>query len=78
MSVDIPLAPALVAVSVFVALAAGPAPAPPLSTGCLTSEADINALAEAGIASGCGPGLYCPDGAVLHGPLGWFLHRAFD
>jgi hypothetical protein len=41
-------------------------------------EASINALAEAGIASGCGTGLYCPTAAVLRGPLASFLHRAFD
>jgi hypothetical protein len=41
-------------------------------------EADINSLAEAGIATGCGEGLYCPSAAVLRGPLAGFLHRAFD
>ncbi len=41
-------------------------------------EADINALAEAGIASGCGAGLYCPTAAILRGPLASFLHRASD
>jgi hypothetical protein len=39
-------------------------------------EANINALAEAGIASGCGAGLYCPTAAVLRAPIAAFLHRA--
>ena len=39
-------------------------------------EANINALAEAGIASGCGTGVYCPYAAVLRAPLAAFLHRA--
>ncbi|MEX2011907.1 MAG: lysyl oxidase family protein [Chloroflexota bacterium] len=57
---------------------------PPASTDYFTDdassvhEADINALAEAGIATGCGTGLYCPSAAVLRGPLASFLHRAFD
>ena len=57
---------------------------PPTSTDYFTDdqgnahEADINALAEAGIATGCGTGLYCPTAAVLRGPLTTFFHRAFD
>jgi lysyl oxidase/S-layer family protein len=57
---------------------------PPATTDYFTDdastvhEADINALAEAGLAPGCGPALYCPDGAVVRGPLASFLHRAFD
>lgn len=57
---------------------------PPASTDYFTDdagtvyEADINSLAESGIASGCGSGLYCPNAAVLRGPLASFLHRAFD
>jgi hypothetical protein len=57
---------------------------PPTSTDYFTDdessvhEANINALAEAGIASGCGTRLYCPYAAVLRGPLAAFLHRALD
>jgi len=57
---------------------------PPASTDYFTDdagsvhEAAINSVAEAGIAIGCGEGLYCPDAAVLRGPLASFLHRAFD
>jgi hypothetical protein len=57
---------------------------PPASTDYFTDdagnvhEADINALAEAGIAIGCGPRLYCPDAPLLRGPLVSILHRAFD
>ena len=57
---------------------------PPTSSDYFTDDAtsvhqaNINALAEAGIATGCGAGLYCPGAAVLRGPLASFLHRAFD
>lgn len=40
-------------------------------------EADINALAEAGITRGCGDGTgYCPDGNVTRGEMAAFLVRA--
>jgi hypothetical protein len=57
---------------------------PPATTDYFTDdastvhEADINALAEAGLASECGPGLYCPDAAVVRGLLASFLHRALS
>jgi hypothetical protein len=38
-------------------------------------EANINALAEAGLAIGCGEGLYCAFAAVLRAPLAAVLHR---
>ena len=41
-------------------------------------EANINALAKAGIAISCGTGIYCPNSAVLRGPLAAFIHRAVD
>ncbi len=41
-------------------------------------EANINALAKAGIAISCGTGIYCPNAAVLRGPLAAFMHRAVD
>ena len=40
-------------------------------------EADINALAAAGITSGCGPGRFCPDGIVTREQMAAFLERAF-
>ena len=40
-------------------------------------EARINALAQAGITSGCGGGRFCPSGAVTRGQMAAFLHRAF-
>ena len=42
-----------------------------------THEADINALAAAGITTGCGPTTYCPASPVLRGQMAAFLHRAF-
>ncbi len=39
-------------------------------------ENGINALAEAGITSGCGERLYCPSGDVTRGQLMALLHRA--
>ena len=41
-------------------------------------EADINAVAEAGITFGCGNGQFCPNGAVSRGEMVAFLHRAED
>lgn len=41
-------------------------------------EADINALAAAGITQGCGPGLFCPTMAVSRQEMASFLTRAFD
>jgi lysyl oxidase/S-layer family protein len=41
-------------------------------------EPSINAIAAAGIAAGCGSGVYCPTAAVLRAPLAAFLHRALD
>jgi hypothetical protein len=43
----------------------------------LMYEADINRLAYAGIVSGCGVRLYCPDRYVQRGEMAAFLHRAF-
>lgn len=40
-------------------------------------ERDINALALAGITSGCGQGRYCPNDPVTRGEMAAFLHRAF-
>jgi glucose/arabinose dehydrogenase len=39
-------------------------------------EPDINALAAAGLTSGCGDGKYCPSGAVTREQMAAFLHRA--
>ena len=41
-------------------------------------EANINALAKAGIAISCGTGIYCPNAPVLRGPLAAFMPRAVD
>ena len=41
-------------------------------------EPDINRFAEAGVTTGCGPGLYCPDGTVTRAQMTAFLHRALD
>jgi len=46
--------------------------------GSSVHEPNINALAKAGIAIGCGTGIYCPNAAVLRGPLAAFIHRAVD
>jgi hypothetical protein len=40
-------------------------------------EADINALAAAGVTSGCGVGRYCPNASVSRGEMAAFLHRGF-
>jgi hypothetical protein len=56
---------------------------PPSSTNAFsddtgsTHEADINALAAAGITSGCGPSRYCPNDPVTRGEMAAFLHRGF-
>jgi hypothetical protein len=41
-------------------------------------QADINSLAEAGITTGCGPGLFCPDESVTRQQMASFLTRALD
>jgi hypothetical protein len=41
-------------------------------------EADINALAAAGIARGCQPSRFCPDAPVTRGQMAAFLSRAMD
>lgn len=40
-------------------------------------EAEIDALALAGIASGCGSGIFCPERDVTRGEMASFLVRAF-
>ena len=40
-------------------------------------EADINALARAGVTGGCAAGRFCPGSAVNRGQMAAFLHRAF-
>jgi len=40
-------------------------------------EVQIDALAAAGIANGCGPGLFCPDRPVTRAEMATFLVRAF-
>lgn len=39
-------------------------------------EGDINRLAAAGVASGCGAGRFCPRASVTRGQMAAFLHRA--
>ncbi|HUP17837.1 MAG TPA: S-layer homology domain-containing protein [Acidimicrobiia bacterium] len=41
-------------------------------------QADINALAEAGITTGCGPGVFCPEASVTRQQMASFLTRALD
>ena len=41
-----------------------------------TFEADINALAEAGIAKGCSATTFCPSSSVTRAQMAAFLHRA--
>jgi spore germination protein YaaH len=41
-------------------------------------EGDINRLAAAGIASGCGSGRFCPTAAVTRGQMAAFLRRALS
>jgi Lysyl oxidase/S-layer homology domain len=43
-----------------------------------TFEADINRLAQAGIASGCGERLFCPTKEVSRGQLVVLLHRSLE
>ena len=40
-------------------------------------EADINAIAFAGITLGCDPGVYCPDAPIFRAQMASFLVRAF-
>jgi hypothetical protein len=42
-----------------------------------TLEASVNAMAEAGLTGGCGPGVFCPDRAVTREQMAAFLVRAF-
>ncbi|HEX2765622.1 MAG TPA: PQQ-dependent sugar dehydrogenase, partial [Candidatus Limnocylindria bacterium] len=57
---------------------------PPSATDAFTDdettvhEADINALAAAGITGGCGPDRFCPTRAVTRAEMASFLVRAFD
>ncbi len=41
-------------------------------------QSDINALAAAGITTGCGPGTFCPEQSVTREQMASFLVRAFD
>jgi hypothetical protein len=41
-------------------------------------ESNINRIAEAGIASGCGGTKYCPKGGVTRGQMASLLARALD
>jgi hypothetical protein len=41
------------------------------------SEPMINAVADAGLIDPCRPGLFCPIGTVLRGPMARYLHRGF-
>jgi Lysyl oxidase/S-layer homology domain len=41
-------------------------------------EEDINAITDAGIASGCSATRYCPSSSVTRGQMAAFLHRALD
>ncbi len=40
-------------------------------------EPNINLVAKAGVATGCGAGKYCPTANVTRGQMAAFLHRAF-
>ena len=40
-------------------------------------EPNINLVAKAGVATGCGGGKYCPTANVTRGQMAAFLHRAF-
>jgi glucose/arabinose dehydrogenase len=46
--------------------------------GSSVHEPNINALAAAGLTTGCGGGKYCPSGAVTREQMAAFLHRAFE
>ena len=39
-------------------------------------EANINALAAAGVTNGCAPGTYCPSSLVTREQMAAFIHRA--
>ncbi|MEX2424544.1 MAG: S-layer homology domain-containing protein, partial [Acidimicrobiia bacterium] len=41
-------------------------------------EASINAIAAAGISSGCGTGAFCPWGGLTRGEMATFMVRGFD
>lgn len=41
-------------------------------------EASINALAQAGITTGCGDGSFCPWGGLTRGEMASFLVRSFN
>ncbi len=43
-----------------------------------THESRINAVAQAGITVGCGPGRFCPNGLVTRAQMATFLVRALD
>ncbi len=40
-------------------------------------EADINAIAESGLSSGCGPAIFCAGQLAPRGQVAAFMHRAF-
>ena len=42
-----------------------------------TFHAQINAIALAGITTGCGPGVYCPADPVTREQMAGFMHRGF-
>jgi hypothetical protein len=42
-----------------------------------TFHAQINAIALAGITTGCGPGIYCPADPVSREQMAGFMHRGF-
>jgi hypothetical protein len=42
-----------------------------------THEADINAIADAGITTGCSATTFCPTADTTRGEMAAFLHRAF-
>jgi hypothetical protein len=41
-------------------------------------QSDINRVADAGVAQGCGGGRYCPTQGVRRGQMAAFLHRALE
>ena len=43
----------------------------------IPSEPAINAVADAGLMSPCGEGLFCPTGTVIRGSMVRYLHRGF-
>ena len=64
----------------------GPTYVPPLSTGTVFSDVPIDhwagdfieQLAAEGIASGCAPSLYCPEGIVTRAEMAVFLSATFN